>query len=316
MFGKADTVDKAEKADIVLQGINDTVLDYGGQPYRNVKDSVFKWLFADKVYLLQLYQALHPDDKETTVDDLDLVTLETVIIKDIHNDLGFSVGSKLIILAEAQSTWSVNIIVRSLFYLAHTYQNYLRKKNQSLYNTRPVSLPASELYVIYTGNAEINQKMISLSEEFFHGVSSAVEVKVKVITNGGGNDIINQYIMFSKVVDEQFSLHGRTTAAIQTAIRICKDQNILREFLTCHEKETIDIMVELYSQKEAVDDWGNSRYAEGCEEGREEGREEGKISATMANIRGLMNSMKFTADQAMQALGISAADQKKYRSLL
>lgn len=34
------------------------------------KDTVFKSLFSEPKYLLQLYQALHPEDTETTEDDL------------------------------------------------------------------------------------------------------------------------------------------------------------------------------------------------------------------------------------------------------
>lgn len=37
---------------------------------RTVKDSVFCNLFSDSKYLLQLYQALHPEDKKVCEDDL------------------------------------------------------------------------------------------------------------------------------------------------------------------------------------------------------------------------------------------------------
>ncbi|MCD7726463.1 MAG: hypothetical protein LUI12_13090 [Clostridiales bacterium] len=277
---------------------------FSGEPYRNVKDSVFKWLFADPKYLLQLYQTLHPEDKVTTAEDLDLVTLETVIIKDIHNDLGFAVGSKLLVLAETQSTWSVNIIVRSFFYLAQTYQNYLRKTKQSLYNTKPVELPRAELYVIYTGNSQIGKNEISLTEEFFNDMPCALETKVKVILEGEGHDIINQYILFSKVIDEQIKKFGRTDDAVRETFRICKDRDILKEFLESHEKEAVNIMVQLYSQREAVTEWGESQYAEG------------ETSATLENIRELMKNLKLTADQAMQALGIPPAKQAVYKRKL
>ncbi|MCC8103108.1 MAG: hypothetical protein LIP11_12935 [Clostridiales bacterium] len=116
-------------------------LDYEGLPYRNVKDSVFRSLFSDPVNLLELYQTLHPEDKESTVNDLSIVTLETVIIKDIHNDIGFMVGDKMVILAEAQSHWSDNILIRGLMYMAKTYQNYFRDTEQSLYSTKRVHMP-------------------------------------------------------------------------------------------------------------------------------------------------------------------------------
>lgn len=70
---------------------------------RTIKDSVFTDLFGMKKYLFQMYQALHPEDKETTEDDLTDIRLKNILVDDIYNDLGFSVGGRLIILTEAQS---------------------------------------------------------------------------------------------------------------------------------------------------------------------------------------------------------------------
>ncbi len=122
---------------------------------RNVKDSVFRDLFSDKKYLLMLYQTLHPEDKDCTEDDLTCVTLEQILIRNIYNDLGFLVGDRLLILVEAQSTWSVNIMIRSVLYIVRAYQDFLRESRQSLFSTKPVHLPIPELYVIYTGNKKI-----------------------------------------------------------------------------------------------------------------------------------------------------------------
>ena len=63
---------------------------------RTIKDSVFTNLFKDKKYLIQLYQALHPDDKQTTEDDIKDITINNVLVDDIYNDLGFSVGNRLL----------------------------------------------------------------------------------------------------------------------------------------------------------------------------------------------------------------------------
>ena len=80
---------------------------------RTAKDSVFCNLFSDKRYLLQLYQALHPEDTKTTEDDLTDITIRNVLTDGIYNDVGFRNKDKVIILAEAQSTWSMNILIRT-----------------------------------------------------------------------------------------------------------------------------------------------------------------------------------------------------------
>lgn len=190
---------------------------------RTVKDSVFRNLFSEKKYLFQLYQALHPEDKESVADDLKYVTLEQVLVHDIYNDLGFLVGDRLLVLVEAQSTWTVNIIVRCLMYVARTYQDYLKKSTQSLFSSTPVHMPKPELYVICTGESIIDKEYISLSDEFFGGTQTALDVRVKVITDGQDGDIINQYVVFTKVINDQVRIYGRTRQAVIEAIRICKN---------------------------------------------------------------------------------------------
>jgi hypothetical protein len=77
---------------------------------KTVKDSVFRDLFENPKYLLELYKALHPEDQETTVEKLGIVTIKNVLLDQLYNDLGFTVGDKLLVLIEAQSSWTVNII--------------------------------------------------------------------------------------------------------------------------------------------------------------------------------------------------------------
>ncbi len=79
-------------------------------------------LRESKEYLLKLYQALHPEDLEIGVENLKIITIENALSNDIYNDLGFIANDKLVVLVEAQGTWSVNIVVRLLLYLAKTYQ--------------------------------------------------------------------------------------------------------------------------------------------------------------------------------------------------
>lgn len=94
------------------------------------KDSVFTSLFREPKYLLQLYQALHPEDHEATEDSIKNVTITNVLLDQYYNDVGFQIGEKIVILVEQQSSWSINIVVRCLLYLAQTYQSILRAQNR------------------------------------------------------------------------------------------------------------------------------------------------------------------------------------------
>ncbi len=216
---------------------------------RTAKDSVFCNLFSDKRYLLQLYQALHPEDTETTEDDLTDITIRNVLTDGIYNDVGFRNKDKVIILTEAQSTWSMNILIRMLLYLAETYHDYFRKTNADLYSSKKVSMPNAELYVIFTGKRMNQPKYISLSEEFFHGQQCSVEVKAKVLYGEGYKDIVSQYVEFSKVYTEQVKKHGYTRKAVLETIRICKDQDVLTEYLKTREREVVSIMMALFDEE-------------------------------------------------------------------
>ena len=118
--------------------------------------------FSEPGYLLKMYETLHPEDVGVTEGDLELCTLQNIIVNGIHNDLGFLVKDKLLILAEAQSTWSPNIIMRSLIYLFSTYQKYIIDKDIYIYGTAPKKMPKPEIYVIYTGEKKNHPDVLSL----------------------------------------------------------------------------------------------------------------------------------------------------------
>ncbi len=220
---------------------------------RTAKNSVFLDLFQDKKNLLALYKTLHPEDTEATEDMLDIVTIDNVLTDNLYNDLGILAGDdKLLLLLEAQSSWTVNILVRILLYLAQSYHEYFERTSQSLYKSRKVKMPKPELFIIFTGNKGRKPDTISLSQEFFDGAEVDVEVKAKVIYESDTEDIINQYIIFCKVFNEQTRQHGMTQKAVKETIRICKDRNILRQYLSGREKEVVTIMMSLFDEEQIM----------------------------------------------------------------
>ena len=219
---------------------------------RTIKDSVFTDLFQNKKYLLQLYKSLHPED-DVTEDDLNDITIKNVLTDNIYNDLGFTVGDKLMILVETQSSvWTVNIIVRALMYLVQTWHDYFERTKQNLYKSKKVQMPMPEIYVIFTGERKTKPSEISLSQEFFGGKECGIDVRVKMIYDGKEGDIINQYVLFTKICNEQMKEHGRTRKAVMEAIRICKNRDVLREYLSNRESEVVSIMMVLYDEEEIM----------------------------------------------------------------
>jgi len=274
-----------------------------GEMRYTAKDSVFSYIFRHPENLLKLYQTLHPEDTEATEADCHLVTLEHVLTNGIINDLGLRVRDMLIILVEAQTKFTINIVLRVLLYLAETYKEYVEEKKLDLYGSRAIRIPRPELYMVYTGAPRQLPEVIRLSD-MYEGKGS-VEVEVKVLQNQGGRSIVDQYIRFCEISDEQRRKYGYTAEAVEETLRICIAENILMPFLASREKEVHDIMVTLFDQERVaqIHDYNVARDAR--EEGRKEGREEGRkagletgIRAIVLTLRGL-SSGKATAIQTL-----------------
>ena len=253
-------------------------------PKRNGKDTVFTDLFSQPKYVLELYHALHPEDTAATEDQIEIVTLQNVLTDNIYNDLGFMVGNRLIVLVEAQSTWTVNILIRMLLYLAQSYREYIDRESVNLYGSKKAKLPKPELYVIYTGERGDHPKYLTLSEEFFGGLPGAVDVRAKILYGGDTRDIIGQYVRYCKVLDQQVRIYGRVKKAVVETLRICREENVLEEYLMTREKEVGDIMITLFSQeriqkiyeKELIESCTAEAMEKGMEKGRAEGMEKGR----------------------------------------
>lgn len=272
---------------------------------RNLKDSVFTYLFSDPQYARELYLYLHPEDADVSEEECKIVTTENILSDGQYNDLGIQVRDRIIVLVEAQSTFSANLPLRMLMYLAATYKRYIAENDILLYSSKMISVPKAELYMVYTGAKENAPEILRLSD--LCGGGGSVEVTVKVLC-GGDSSILGQYVDFCKVADEQRALHGLTKRAIQETIRICLERGILVPFLTSKREEVIDIMEMLFSQEEV---WEmERRYI--MKEGMEKGLEKGLLLA----IRGLMESTSMTAENAMSSLKIAESDRPRYMELL
>lgn len=277
---------------------------------RNIKDCVFTDLFGNKKYLRELYLVLHPEDTDVTEDDLTDITIENVLVNDLYNDLGFKVGSRLIILVEAQSSWSPNILIRALLYIATTYQKYIDERNLDVYTSKKVELPKPELYVIYTGNRKTRPKELQLSKEFFPDETDlALDVKVKMIYGDNEDDIIGQYVLFTKVYDEQRNLYGRTQKAIVETIRICKERNVLKEYLESREGEVITMMMTLFDHEQIMKNHDASIYREATEKATKKANE--KAIASIVHVYKKVNgSMLDAVESVVSDYGYSEEEAK------
>ena len=67
--------------------------------------------------------------------------------------------------------------------------------------------------------------MLSLKDLFFaNEIDCDIDVKVHIIYEQDTDDIINQYIVFCKVLTAQYKQCGQTCKAIEETLRICRDR--------------------------------------------------------------------------------------------
>ena len=271
---------------------------------RKLRDCLFTDLFQNKKYLLRLYKTLHPEDVTANEDSLTNVTIKQVLTDGIYNDLGFMVDDRLIILVEAQSTWSINIVIRGLMYLVNSYQDYINDNKLNIYGRHGLKIPVPELYVIYTDYRGDKPDILSLSKDFFAGQKTCLDLEVKVIYLDESNSIINQYIMFCMVYGEQRQIYkNNSERAIKETIRICKDRNILKEYLLSREKEVFSMMFDLYDQETIMDRWKLEIENESMAKGRQEGIQEG-IQKGLSSVVIFMNNKGFSVQDIVNNTGL------------
>ena len=274
---------------------------FDAQVNRNAKDSIFCDLFSRSEYGLQLYKVLHPEDKDVEAENITLVTLSSLMMRYRYNDLGILVRDRLLVLVEAQSSFTENILVRFLMYLGDTYNRYINREKLNIYGTKKVKLPIPELYVIYHGERGDKPDEITLSRDIFGLEDQAnifVDVKAKIIYDSTPGDIIDQFITFARVFDSQIQEYGRTREAVEETLRICRDKDVLREYL--REEEAATIMFTMLDEEKARRFWE--------EELRQEGRAEGRAEGGLDMLIGLVKKNLISVADAAKESGMTVAD--------
>ena len=89
---------------------------------------------------------------------------------------------------------------------------------------------------------------------YFPNHDCDVDAKVHVIyLKDDNNNIINQYIKFCLISNNQFKKYGYTAQAVRNTIDFCIKNDILSKFLNENRSEVEKIMIDMYRQSEATD---------------------------------------------------------------
>ena len=252
-------------------------------PNGKYKDSVFTVLFSSKKNLFELYKVLHPEDTTVTINDIEQIVLENVLLIRRYNDAAMGVRDKLLVLSEHQSTPNPNMPVRLLLYIAEEYEKIIKKNGETkaLYSKRLITLPAPEFYVIYTGSEECGAYM-HLSDAFPKEYKNNLflQLNIKVIKDEDKHNILGGYIAFVKKAEKLRHTPGYTfTSALNEAVQWCREENILAGFMEERSEEMMELMLEEWNIEDAIKYNREEGREEGIEGGRNEGMKDGMVYA-------------------------------------
>ena len=281
------------------------------------KDSVFSFLFSDPDTLRELYGALEGITLPPDV-PIELNTLSGVLFMGQINDISFTIGNRLVIVLEHQSTINPNMPLRLLMYIARIYEKTIERRN--LYKSTLEHIPAPEFIVLYNGIKPYpDQATLKLSEAFKDAaglrgtVSTAPDlellVKVYNINKGHNAEIARKcekLYGYSFFVDKARELEREMPQeeAMKTAIEYCIKHNILKGFLETNSSEVFNMLLTEWDTEEAKEVWFEEGRAEGIEQGIEQGREEGwfGLAQLLREGKTLDEAMAWLKDQNNAAI--------------
>ena len=276
-------------------------------PNRNYKSSIFTMLFSDKRELLGLYNAVSGKDyKDPGL--LEVNTLENAIYMAIKNDLSFVIDSQLS-LYEHQSTYSPNLPLRMLLYLADLYAEMT--KNENLYGKKKVKIPPPQFIIFYNGvERQPDRRILRLSDLYeVEEEEHKLELEAVMLNvNAGHNRELLQscktladYTEYTACI-RKYAEEMDTEDAVECAIAECIQEGVLEEFLRKNRAEAKRMSIYEYDQARHIRQEREDAWEEGWSEGRNEGRQEEKRS-----VAARLAEMGMTAEQIAQAVGETAA---------
>lgn len=255
---------------------------------RMYKSRILAMLFSDRNELLKLYNAING----TSYDDPDLLqvnTLENAVYMSMQNDVSFIIDMRLN-LYEHQSTYSPNLPVRYLLYVADVYSDYT--KDMNLYGTKAVKLPTPRFVIFYNGQAEQpDRKELKLSELFsIPDADPSLELKAVMLNINKGHNrklmetcrTLQDYAEYTFRVRE-YAAEMPLDLAVEQAITECISEGILADFLRKNRAEAKKVSIYEYDEERHMRQTREEGMEEGYANGFSQGIEQG-ITQTVINL--------------------------------
>ena len=225
---------------------------------REYKSSLFTYMLSQKKYALSVYNALN-NSNYTNPDDVEITTLENVVFINIKNDVSF-VLNHVFNLYEHQSTFNPNMPLRTLLYLANSYERMINQKEANIYGSALIKIPTPKFVVFYNGDTAYSDKTPMFLSDAFENkeIQGDVELKVTMLNinyNYNRNlldqcEVLRAYSLYNDKFKEYTRREGITkTEAANMAIEYCIQNNILADFFKIRRSEVVGMILEYTAEK-------------------------------------------------------------------
>lgn len=265
--------------------------------------------------LLSLINALQGADY-TDLNLLKINTLDGSFFSSLKNDVSCTMDSTYLILIEHQSTINDNMPVRFLSYADELFKLHLQPFREKIYKSRLVSLPTPEFHVFYDGeDTSFDQKTLRLSRAFaMPGRNLELIVQCHNLNPGKSQLLkalckpLRDYSSFSNKFKEYRNQNISINDSVRMTIDYCLKNGIMTDYLTNNESEVINMFGFEWNEED-------ERKAL-IELGEERGIAVGEKRGTINSIKNLMLNRHWSAEEAMDAIGIEKSEYQQYLALL
>lgn len=263
---------------------------------RKVKDRLFRAVFKEKKYQLQLYNAIN-DTNYQNEDDLIVYTLEDVIYLKMKNDLSFIIVGSTLNLYEHQSTFNPNMQLRAVLYFARQYEIFVEENNLDVYSEKLIKIPMPQMIVFYNGEKEMPEEMeLKLSDAYMRaeGRKPAMECFVRVINiNFGHNQTLmkkcsrlEEYSRFIQILSECKENEPDIRKATYMAVERGIEEGLLPDILIRQKTEVCAMVLTEYNEKRHM----RSLYQNGYDSGYDGGYDQGTAETRRQTIISMLNN--------------------------
>lgn len=293
---------------------------------KSVRDTMFRHYFngghgsgTPNMRLLSLINALQGADY-TDLNLLKINTLDGSFFSSLKNDVSCTMDSTYLILIEHQSTINDNMPVRFLSYADELFKLHLQPFREKIYKSRLVSLPTPEFHVFYDGeDTSFDQKTLRLSRAFaMPGRNLELIVQCHNLNPGKSQLLkalckpLRDYSSFSNKFKEYRNQNISINDSVRMTIDYCLKNGIMTDYLTNNESEVINMFGFEWNEE----DERKALIELGEERGEQRGIAVGEKRGTINSIKNLMLNRHWSAEEAMDAIGIEKSEYQQYLALL